>query len=141
MTDTVNPAPSSSHVRYPTDRVLAVLDTRSELERATGALTTQGFLESELEVFGPEAAEQVHNSTGHAGVTDLIIRIAEWTGLSDEESEVKGRYAEELRDGHFVVGVLAPNNERKQVAAKILQQSGGHFVHYFSRFKIELLHR
>jgi hypothetical protein len=54
---------------------------------------------------------------------------------------VKERYEEAIRDGRFVVLVLAPTDERKKVAGQILHDHGAHFVNFLGRFAIETLHR
>jgi hypothetical protein len=55
--------------------------------------------------------------------------------------EIKDRYEQALRDHRFVLGVVAPTDERKRTAEAILATNGGHFIHYFNRFSIERLRR
>ena len=135
-------APSKEQPRYPLNHVLAVVPTREQAEAAASELTTRGFLNSEVSVMsGPAAAEALDATTGRRGLADLAMRIGEWVGVSNHEMAVKERYEQALRDGHFIVGALAPDDERKRLASQIIAAHGGHFVHHFNRFSIELLHR
>ena len=131
---------SSEPFRYPQDHVAAILDTPAQLTDALGALTSQGFLESELTVLaGQEEAERLDASTGRTGLLHQVLRIRDRLGLPDKEQEVKKRYEQALREDGHVVLVLAPTEERKRLAADILGGSGGYFVKYFGRLTIEVL--
>ena len=69
---------SQEPIRYPTNHVLAVLDTGEQVTATVAALTKRGFLESEVEVgTGAERADALHAATGHVGLTDLMIRLAQ----------------------------------------------------------------
>jgi hypothetical protein len=125
---------------YPTHHVLGVITTR---ERATGAiraLTAGGFLDSEIHVVsGSDEAEAMHARTGRTGLADLAIRVAQKLGVADDEMEVKARYEQSLRDGHFLLLVSAPTDARKDRAAEILRQHGAHSINYMGRFTREEL--
>jgi len=132
------PTPPADPVRYPTDHVVGVLDTADQARSTWVALTSSGFLESEVTVSsGQPAADALKASTGRSGLAHLAIRIAERFGVGDEEMEVKDRYEQALRDGAFVVGVLTPTPERKELAAAILRDQGARLVNFLGRFAIE----
>jgi hypothetical protein len=78
-------------------------------------------------------------STGRSGLTGLAMRIAGSLGLENEETEAKDRYEHQMRDGRYVVRVVAPTPERKDVALHILNQHGAHDASYMGRFTIERL--
>lgn len=123
---------------YPTNQVVAILDTEEQVIGAVEELTSSGFLDSEVQVgTGVAAAGRLSASTGRSGLTGLVIRIAERLGVADVEMEIKHRYEQALRDGHFVVLVPAPTEERKQLAAGILERHGAHTVAFHGRFSIE----
>jgi hypothetical protein len=61
--------------------------------------------------------------------------------MQDEETETKDRYEKALRDGEYVVFVLAPTDERKELAAQLLASGGAQFVNYLGRLSIERLSR
>jgi hypothetical protein len=132
--------PTSPGGAYPMNQVVGVLDTEPQLVAAVKALTGGGFLASEINVAtGPAAADHLRATTGREGLADLVIRVAEALGAMHEEMRVKARYEAALRANHFVIGVLAPTDERKRLAARMLREHGAHDVNYMSRFTIERL--
>jgi hypothetical protein len=136
------PGHPTESVRYPTNHVLAVIDSADQLLSAARALKDGGFLDSEIEVTcGQAAADALDANTGRTGLAHLAIRLAERLGATDEEMETKERYEQALRDGRFVVSVPTPTEERKQRAAQILRDHGAYFVNFMGRFAIEVLHR
>lgn len=128
-------------IEYPTNHLVAIVDTQDELKSAMAALTAGGFLESELDVgAGEQLADAVGATTGRGGWSDLAMRFANRLGVPNDESIMKDRYEQALRDGHFVVTVLVPTDERKNVAARILAEHGAHFINYLGRLTIESMH-
>lgn len=127
-------------VRYPENRVVGILDTVDELTATIDALTTGGFLPSEVEVLcGQAAARRLHENTGRTGLANIAMRLAAGLGLADDEMAVKDHYEHALRDGHFLVAVLAQTDERKDLAARILHEHGARFVNFLGRFTIEAM--
>jgi hypothetical protein len=129
-------------VRYPENHVLAIVDSEPQLESVVQALESSGFLDTEVSIAcGQSAADLLNAHTGRRGLTDLVIRVANRLGLQNEESETKDRYETALRDGQFVLAVLAPTDARKELAAQLLTSHGAHFVNFLGRFSIERLSR
>ncbi len=136
-----SPSTRAESVRYPTNHVIAVVDTSGQLRSVARALTEGGFLDSEIEVTcGQAAADALDASTGRTGLAHLAIRLAERLGISNDEMAVKERYEQALRDGRFVVTVVAPTDERKNRAGQILRDHGAHFVNFMGRYSMEILH-
>ena len=126
---------------YPTNHVLAIVDTPAQFIAAEAALRDAGFLGSEVEFScGTAAADILAASTGRTGLGNVATRIAEWLGVTNDEMAVKDRYGQALRDGQIVALVLAPGDGRKELAARVVREHGGHFVNYLGRFSIEALH-
>jgi hypothetical protein len=127
-------------VQYPANHLLAVLDTQEQVNAAVAALTAGGFLESEIHpATGVERADALGSATGHRGFVGMVIRLAERLGVADEEMETKNRYEQVMRDNRFVVAVAAPTEERKDRAAEILREHGGHTMAFFGKHTIEYL--
>ena len=127
-------------IHYPENHVLGVIDAPEQVGTVTAALADAGFRSSEISITsGQGAAEALHASTGRTGLAHLAIRIAERIGIADDEMEVKERYEQALRDGGFVVSVLAPTEERKLLAARVLREHGGGFINFLGRRTIEVL--
>ncbi|HET7553279.1 MAG TPA: hypothetical protein VFK04_18440 [Gemmatimonadaceae bacterium] len=129
-------------IQYPEGNVVGIVDTVGQLESVIDALTDGGFLRSEIAIiYGEAAAERLNASTGRTGFTDLAMRLAAALGMPDDETMLKESYEQALRDGRFVVLVLAPTEDRKNLAARLLENYGGHFVNFLGRFTIEALVR
>lgn len=125
-------------INYPANHVVAVVDTAKQVSALLPDLTTNGFLESEIHVHsGVDSADELDASTGRGGLAGIAIRIAESLGIENVEMEVKSRYEQAMRDGHYVVLVAAPTEERKERASAILAQHDAHSVTFHGRFTIE----
>ena len=124
--------------QYPTGYVIGVLETAAQSSCAVDALVHGGFLESEIELRrGEEAADRIGASTGRSGFRDWLIRLFDSVGLKNPEIETKDQYEQALRDGHTVVAVLAPTEERKELAAQLLRDCGAQFIHFFGALALE----
>jgi hypothetical protein len=129
-------------VRYPTNHVLGILDKPDQTTCAIDALVSGGFLESEIDLGrGTEMADRLEAGTGRQGFQDWFIRLFQSVGLKNAEIELKDRYEQALRDGKTVLAVMAPTEERKDLAAKILRDCGGHFINYFGHLNVERIAR
>lgn len=127
-------------IQYPTNNVLAVLDTAGQTRNAVEALERGGFLESEIGVSsGAELADRLSETTGRSGFADMAMRFSAMLGLPNEEAGAKARYEQAMWDGHYVVAVLVPTDERKEQARQILAAHGARDLGYFGRFVIERL--
>jgi hypothetical protein len=132
--------PHAEAVRYPENHIVAIMDQPDAAAAAAEALTTGGFLDSEVTlVCGVEAADRLRASSGRAGLLGHLIQIADSLGIRSEELEAKHEYEEALRSGRCTVLVFAPTEERKERAAEILQTHGAHFINFMGRFTIERL--
>ena len=124
--------------QYPTNHVVAILDTQDQTACAVDALVHGGFLESEVDLgHGPEDAARSESGTGRQGFQDLFIRLTGSVGLKNAETEMKEHYEQALREGHTVLAVLAPTEERKDRAARILKECGGRFINFLGRLDVE----
>ena len=125
------------NIRYPTNHVVGVV-TSDEVAPVVGALTDAGFATSDIVIgCGAAAADNLRASTGHTGLTNLAIRIADRLGVRDEEMSIKDQYEQELRYGHVVVSVPAADVGQKKLAADVMREHGGHFINFLGRFTIE----
>jgi hypothetical protein len=125
-------------VRYPTHYVIGVLETTAQSSCTVDALVHGGFLESEIELGrGTEAADRIGASTGRQGFGDWLIRLFDVVGLKNTEIETKDKYEQALRDGYTVVAVLAPTEERKELAAQLLRDCGARFINFFGSLSLE----
>jgi hypothetical protein len=50
---------------------------------------------------------------------------------------MKEHYEKALRDGRTVIAILTPTDERKDRAAQILKECGGHFINFYGRLAVQ----
>lgn len=122
---------------YPGGNVVGVLTDRAALDGGRQRLEQAGFgpdrydvLEGERDVGRIDPKGEEH---GRAGT---VIRKLQAV-LSDDAEHAR-RYAEHLRDGHYVVGVSVGEDESaKQRAADALRGAGAEFLHYYAENYVE----
>lgn len=132
--------PSARAIPYPVNHVVGIVRTPEQATSALHALREGGFLESELTLAcGVDAADRLHATSGRSGLLGRALLLADRLGVRVEEQEARNEYEHALRDGEFVLLVLAPTEERKQLAAQLLRDHGGHFIQFEGRYTIEEL--
>ena len=129
-------------IQYPINHVVGVLETPDQVECALDALVNRAFLESEIELNrGVEFADRLGASTGRGGLSDWFIRLFQTVGLKNDETEIKEQYERAVRDGHAIIAVLTPTEERKDLAVQLLRGCGARFLNFFGRFEVERISR
>jgi hypothetical protein len=125
---------------YPADHLVAVLDTAGQVAEAVQELTDNGFSINDIQVgCGTAAADALAATTGRTGLAGLAIRVAEAIGYENFEMRVKAVVEQALRDGLYVVLIPTPEQERKDLAVRILTAHGAHTVSYHDRLTIEAI--
>jgi hypothetical protein len=122
---------------YPRGRVVAILADDALFEYARERLNQAGF--------GAESCDVLHGEEGLArldvegeahGTRGGIVRRLQ--AVFSEDSDHVRRYAEHLRDGHYVVGVAVGDDEAaKQRAADALLAARAEFVNYYAENYVE----
>ncbi|HXE58263.1 MAG TPA: hypothetical protein VNK43_09690 [Gemmatimonadales bacterium] len=124
-------------LRYPTRKVVGVVDTPEQLERVLLALSENGIDRKQIMVFsGDEGIRCIDPAGAHHGLLGRLTRVVQFIG---EELEHMRRYEEELRAGHFLVVVSVDGEEAKEAVRRVLGAHGGHFVDYYGPLMIQHL--
>jgi hypothetical protein len=124
-------------LRYPTRKVVGVVDTAEQLERILAALSERGIDRKEIMVFaGEEGIQSIDPAGRYHGLLGRLTRVIQVIG---EELEHMRRYEEELRAGHYVVVVSVDEDRKKEAAREVLESHGGHFVDYYGPLVIHHL--
>ncbi|HEX2220848.1 MAG TPA: hypothetical protein VHG35_18775 [Gemmatimonadales bacterium] len=124
-------------LRYPTRKVIGVVNTPDSLDRVLGELADAGFGREAIKVFsGDEGIRCIDPSGVHHGLIGRLTRVFQNIG---DEREHMDRYEQELRAGHFVVVVSTPDEQSKERAREAFRVAGGHFVDYYGPLLIEHL--
>lgn len=124
-------------LRYPTRKVVGVVDTAPQLSGVLQALSEAGISRDAIKVFsGDEGIRTIDPKGIYHGLAGRLIRVVQSLG---EELEHMTRYEEELRDGHFLVVVSTPDERSKQAAYQAFRDHGGHYVDYYGPLAIHHL--
>jgi hypothetical protein len=121
---------------YPRGSVVGIFTDEASLEDARDRLDRDGFGDRCDVLHGEEGLARLDVEGESHGKGGTIIRRLQAV-LSDDADHVR-RYAEHLRDGHYVVGVAVGDDEAaKQRAADALHAAHGEFVHYYADKYVE----
>lgn len=122
---------------YPRGRVVAVLADDAAFEDARRRLEGAGFGADRYDVLHGAGDLARIDVEGEAhGRTGTIMRRVQ-AALSDDADHAR-RYADELRAGHYVLGVAVGEDEAaKQRAADALRAAHGEFLNYYADNYVE----
>src|SRR3954452_12296473 len=102
-------------LRYPTGKVLGIVDSRADFDKLVPALEGAGF-------------DRIEALCGDDGVA-LLERVGTFF-FSDMEERVLARHIDELKAGHVVVAISAPA-ERVEDAVRVASQNGARRLVHF----------
>ena len=102
-------------LRYPTGKVLGIVDARPQLDSLVVALKEAGF-------------NRVEALRGDEGVA-LLERVGTFF-FSDMEERVLARHVDELKAGHVIVAIAAPP-ERVEEAVRVASKNGARRLVHF----------
>ena len=122
---------------YPGGSVIGVLLDDAALDGARERLAQAGFapdrydvLEGERDVGRIDVRGEGH---GLAGTAKRWLQ-----GVFSDDAEHARRYAEQLREGHFVLGVaVGEDDAAKQRAANALRGADAQFINYYAENYVE----
>jgi hypothetical protein len=124
-------------LRYPTRKVIGIVDSPPQLDRLGQALTKAGFPHDSVEVFsGDQGLRGLDPAGVHSNLAGRLARVAE--SLGDGRAHMH-RYELELLLGHFLVVVSTPDDGSKQLAREAFREGGGRRVDYYGLLTIEHL--
>jgi hypothetical protein len=122
---------------YPRGSVVGVLADAATFEAARQRLEQAGFGADRCQVLhGEEGLARIDVAGEAHGISGTFKRMIQ-TVMSDDADHAR-RYAEHLRDGHYVVGVSVGEDEAaKQRAAEALRSADAEFVNYYAENYVE----
>ena len=122
---------------YPGGTVIAALLDDAALGTARERLAEAGFAPDSYDVLAGEADLDRIDVEGQAhGVVGHVKRWLQ--GALTDEAEHARRYADHLREGHFVLGVSVGGDETaKQNAADALRGADAKFINYYADNYVE----
>jgi hypothetical protein len=122
---------------YPGGNVVAALLDDAALHSARERLAEAGFAPDSYDVLEGEA--DVGRIDVEGGAHGVVGHVKRWLqGALSDDAEHARRYADHLREGHFVLGVSVGEDEAaKQRAADALRGADAQFINYYADNYVE----
>jgi len=129
-------------IAYPTNRVVGTVANAEHADAAVKALVEAGFDRQSIDVLhGEEDLNRLDATGAEHGVMGRLQRAVIRTGGPAEEYKHLMHHVEDVRAGRFVIMVLAPEREKRTIAADILEAHGAEFVGFYGRWVLQELTR
>jgi hypothetical protein len=134
-------ANASDRFPYPGGNVVGVLLDDVALNGARVRLAQAGFAPDRYEVL--EGERDVGRIDVRGEEHGLAGTVKRWLqGAFSDDADHVHRYAEHLREGHFILGVSVGGDEAaKQRAADALRRAHAQFINYYAQNYVEDLSR
>jgi hypothetical protein len=122
---------------YPGGNVVGVLVDDAALSAARDRLAQADFAPDRYEVLhGERDIGRIDVEGEHHGLAGTVKRWLQ--GVFSDDAEHARRYADHLREGHFILGVAVGEDEAaKQRAAEALRAADAQFVNYYADNYVE----
>jgi uncharacterized protein (TIGR02246 family) len=122
-------------ISYPTNRVVGTIADAEHADAAIQALVEAGFDRQAIDVLhGEEDLNRLDPTGAEHGVLERLQRALIRTGGPAEEYKHLMHHVEDVRAGRFVIMVLAPERDRRTIAADILDAHGAEFVGFYGKW-------
>jgi len=121
---------------YPTDKLLAIIDTMPDAEQARQELLEAGFASDALGVqHGTHATERTVHYTDYDPFPHLT-RLLHVHSIEHDQAVI---YEQALGRGQSVIAVHAPMAQDRERALGILEAHNAHYINFYGKWTIETL--
>jgi hypothetical protein len=122
-------------INYPTNRLLAVVDSADGAAAAVDALVASGVRPGSIErLSGSEDADRLAGLGGARSLSRLL-RAVQFMTMDQMPDFVL--YERALRDGRTVLAVKSASPAERRAVAAVLRARGAHFMNFYGRFVTE----
>lgn len=127
-------------ISYPTHRVVGTIVDAKQARRAIDALLGAGFQSPDIDVLhGEKDLHRLDPSGAEHGFLAQFQRTLIRTAGPAEEFMHLSHHVDDLREGRFVIMVLAKERGKRNLAADILNSHGAEFVGFYGRWAYQSL--
>jgi hypothetical protein len=130
----------SEFVFNPTDKVVGIIDDAGDAQAALLDLSAAGFKQEELELLTNEEGAQRIDLMDREH--EVLIHVIRSTQKPQEYYDAPGmvrQIEQELKSGHYGIGVGAKDREARERVREILKSHGGHFINFYGQWAAEAL--
>ena len=125
-------------IPYPTNRIVGTAADARSAEAAIAALLQAGFGTDDIDILhGEEGMHRLDPGGAEHGFLAQFQRTLLRIAAPMEEHKHLAHHVEDVKAGRFVIMVLAPRREQREVAAGILNKHGAEFVGFYGRWSWE----
>ncbi len=122
---------------YPTNRVVAILDSPQAAESARADLVAAGIAADTVEfACGKEGLREIDFQGTSHGLVARMVRMVQQIG---ELAEYWKRYEKALQDGKCLLAVDAGEDAVRELAHEKIKARGGHYINFFGKLGLEKL--
>jgi heme-degrading monooxygenase HmoA len=126
-----------SPLPYPAHKIVGILPNEEAAWQAIDELTSRGFAEEEIELWGGQAgAQAILDSFRHSGIVGRLKGL--WFSYG-EEGDITQHFIEELQAGYFLLVIPTSNAEAKVIVRDSMVKHGGHGIIFFGDVATETL--
>ena len=127
-------------IPYPTNRVVGTITDAKDARAALDSLLNAGFQPSDIDILHGEKDLHRLDPTGesHGFLAQFQRTLIRTVGPAEEFRHLS-RHVENVREGRFVIMVLAAEREKRDRAADVLNSHGAEFVGFYGRWAFEAM--
>jgi hypothetical protein len=138
--DTSDKSANSEFSFNPTNKVVGIIDDPSDAKAALRDLRAAGFTAEEVELLTDEEGAQRIDLTGEGRkVLVHIIRSTQQPQDYYDAPRIVRQIEQELKAGHYGIGVGAKETEAREKVREILKSHNGHFINFYGQWAAEAL--
>jgi len=124
---------------YPVDKVVAIMHTKEDADKAVAQLIKNGFNEDSIdESYGKEGLMFLDPDAEQHGMLNSIIRQWQITSIKEVFDYVV-RIKNSLKQGHVVLTFPAKGKEELSMASSIVQANHADDARYYGKNEVETL--
>lgn len=124
---------------YPVDKLVAIMHTKEDADRAVEQLIKSGFKEETIdESYGKEGLMFLDPDAEQHGLLNGMIRQLQMSSMKEVFDYVK-RIKTGLEHGHVVLTVPAKDDLEIEKAGKIVQRNNADDARFYGKDKVETI--
>jgi hypothetical protein len=131
---------NSKFIFNPTNKVIGIIDDARDAKAALLDLSAAGFTAEEVELLTDEKGSQQIDLTGQGREVSVhVIRSTQQPQDYYDAPKIVRQIAQELKAGHYGIGVGAKETEVREKVREILKAHNGHFINFYGLWAAEAL--
>ena len=120
--------------------MIGIIDDANDAQAALRDLMVAGFRAEQLELLTNEEGAQRIELTGEEREVSIhIIGSSQKPQMYYDAPGLVTQIEQELKAGHYGIGIGATDSEARERVSKILKSHGGHYINFYGTWAAEAL--